>query len=168
MAAYLGTWVGDCQTHSQETIVSTVGPDGALITSAVSIYFANADCSGSIVGTETLSENLISTYLNTVDATVSLSLSGATPPASFKADRYTETIAAHVVNRTGTWATRTTNDGTFTCMDFTDNSSICSVVATEQLAYTFNGAAYISGNDMYIMEAKGDSLRFESHYSRKQ
>lgn len=146
MAPYVGTWVGDCQSRSRETIVSTVALDGTLITSAVLNYYANADCSGTIVGTDTYSENFISTYLNTVDATVSLSLSGATPAVSFKADRYTQTIAAHLVTRTGTGETG---------------------AGTQQAAHTFNGAAYIAGNDMYILEAQGDSLKFDSHYARK-
>ncbi|HEU4373166.1 MAG TPA: hypothetical protein VFS02_06745 [Telluria sp.] len=150
MTPYVGTWVGDCQTNFQETIISTAGSDGTLITSAVFNLFANADCSGAIVGTQTFSENFISTYLETVDATVSLSRSGATPLASFKADRYTETIVAHLLNRTGTMMTNPTSDNAL------------------QPSYTFNGAAYVSGDDMYILEFKDGILKFDSHYSRKR
>lgn len=146
MAPYVGTWVGDCQANEQEMIVSTAAPDGTLITSAVLNYYANADCSGALVGTDTYSEKLTSTYLNTIDATVSLSLSGATPPVSFKADRYTQTIPAYLLTRSGMGATG---------------------VGRPQPASTFNGAAYISGNDMYILNASGNSLKFDSHFSRK-
>jgi hypothetical protein len=150
LAPFVGTWFGDCRSHFQETIVSTMGPNGTLITSAVFNDFANADCSGAIVGTQTFSENFISTYIETVDATASLSLYDATPPVSFKADRYTQTIVAHFVNRSGTQANNPTSDSAL------------------QPSHTFNGAAYISGDDMHILDFKTGTLKFDSHYSRKR
>ena len=90
--AYAGTWASACADHAVGTLVIARSADTITVGNKTD-YYANADCSGAIVGTVTQSADATATYTGTVDASITPTPGAAAIPV--KVDKLTANLPAH-------------------------------------------------------------------------
>jgi hypothetical protein len=166
LTAYVGTWVGDCSEHQQETIVVSMLPDGGLTASSELTWFAAAGCSGQPVATGTMSANYSVNYADTVDAVFSLG-TGA-PATSLKVDRITKTVPSYTNSVTGSGVTSTTiGGGTQACVNYNNAETACISVGMHP-GYSQNQSLHVAGNDLFFLLPDGVTYKVDYHYAKKQ
>lgn len=166
LAAYAGTWLADCKSHEQETLVVSVAPDGSATASFGSNFFALTGCTGPIVGTAM--DGVYSVhYTDTVDAT--FSLKSGVPATLVKVARVTMSAPSYTAQFTGSGVTSEAAAGGFppmTCIAFNDTEKRCFSVPVEPSSST-NGGMHIDGNEMFVLSPDGAAYKVDFHYTRK-
>jgi hypothetical protein len=166
LTRYLGTWVGECQGKSTETIVISLATDGSPHTSTLDEYYEGAACTGAVLGTVRTSQDFISTYTGSVDTVVALTRAPSTP-VNVQVDRFTTTIAPYVEIRTGPWVAKTDANGqTSQCLQGSQGST-CYSSDSATGGYSFDVGLYLNGNELYILNVKNDVFSLDAHYTRK-
>jgi len=114
LAKYAGTWMQGCSNHYRETAIITVSNNGTTLTyESKDEYFANKDCTGSVVATGTYDKPAsIIQYNETVNnASVKL-LTGAT--ATTTVEKVTSNRTGAVIRYVGSGVTSSNVVGTKT------------------------------------------------------
>jgi hypothetical protein len=164
--AYIGTWAADCSNHEIEYATITRLADDMVKVSSKVDYYDGADCTGSIVGTQTDTGDFPAQYAGTADATVALPPS--TTAATVKADRVTMTVPAYSLTVAGPGVTSVTKDGAPEwCMDFGNGDSTCVHNDGVHEGTTSNGALYVQDNQMYVLSANGSGFTVDQRMTRK-
>jgi hypothetical protein len=163
--AYAGTWASACADHAVATLVIArpAGTADAITVGNKTDYYANADCTGAIVGTVTQSADATATYTGTVDATIA-----PTPGAaaiSVKVDKLTASLPAHTLSVTGSGVTHTTGQW---CIAYANGTSTC--IRDEGTYPAQNGVAgglALQGNTLYDLTANGSAWVVDGVFTKK-
>ncbi len=162
LTRYLGTWVGECQVNSTETIMISLATDGSPHTSTLEQYYEGSACTGAVIGTVRRSQDFISVYTGSVDTFVGLTLVPS-PPVNVHVDRFTTTIAPYVEIRTGPWVVKTDANGqTSRCLQGGE-ASFCYSADSSTGGYSFDEGLYLNGSDLYILNVKNDVFSLDAH-----
>jgi hypothetical protein len=167
--AYAGTWGSACADHAVGTLVvaRAAGTTDTITVANRTDYYANADCTGSIVGTVTQSADATATYGGTVDASI---VPGPRAAAvSVKVARLTASLPQHTLAVTGSGVTHTTATGQAQwCIAYANGTSTCirdegTIPAQTGLA----GGLAVQGSTLYDLTANGTSWNVDGVYTKK-
>jgi hypothetical protein len=110
LQAYAGTWQQTCDNHYSDRATFTLNADGSLSTEIIETYYANADCTGAVVGTGTFSQPSITIRYVDSAGQVTIKMADGTSISS-PVDRISASSVAQSVTFTGTGVTATTVNG---------------------------------------------------------
>ena len=163
--AYAGTWASACTDHAVSTLViaRSAGTTDAITVGNKTDYYANADCTGAIVGTVTQSADATATYTGSVDASITPAPGAA--PLSVKVDKLTANLPQHTLSVTGSGVTHTTGQW---CIAYANGTSTC--IKDEGTYPAQNGVAggvALQGNTLYDLTASGSSWVVDGVFTKK-
>jgi hypothetical protein len=163
--AYAGTWASACADHAVSTLViaRSAGTADAITVGNKTDYYANADCTGSIVGTVTQSADATATYNGTVDASITPAPGAAA--ISVKVDKLTASLPQHTLSVTGSGVTHTTGQW---CIAYANGTNTC--IKDEGTYPAQNGVAggiALQGNTLYDLTASGSSWVVDGVFTKK-
>lgn len=160
--AYAGTWASACSDHAVATLVIARSADAITVGNKTD-YYANADCTGAIVGTVTQSADASATYPGTVDASITPAPGAAAIPV--KVDKLTANLPAHTLSVTGSGVTHTTGQW---CIAYANGTSTC--IKDEGTYPAQNGVAgglALQGNTLYDLTTNGASWVVDGVFTKK-
>lgn len=169
LAAYLGTWEAACyyQTISTVTIAETAGSKDTVTENFKNEYFAQPNCTGPVVATETYSADLTETYTGPADVSVNFWESAAS--AMTRVDLVTRQGPAYTRSITGPNVVHRVQSGmAMTCVGVGDGSENC--VEDQGLFPALApvaGGIYRSGNKMYRLRLTGGVYYATPAYTKK-
>jgi hypothetical protein len=169
LAAYIGTWAGDCSNHAMDTTIIS-RPSGSTDTVNIATkteYFSAVNCTGTVLATETNSADISATYATTVDSSVVLAPS--TAAVAVKVDKVTASWAQHTATVAGPGIVRTVVNGQAQwCIDFGGGSSTCvhdmGVIPAQTGA---SGGLYSRSNEMFVLSPSGSTFTVDQHFTKK-
>jgi hypothetical protein len=163
--AYAGTWASACADHAVSTLViaRAAGTGDAITVGNKTDYYANADCTGSIVGTVTQSADATATHTGTVDA--SITPAAGTAAISVKVDKLTANLPQHTLAVTGSGVTHTTGQW---CIAYANGTSTCIKDEGTYPAQTgVTGGLALQGNTLYDLTASGSAWGVDGVFTKK-
>ena len=163
--AYAGTWASACADHAVSTLIiaRSAGTADAITVGNKTDYYANADCTGNIVGTVTQSADATATYDGTVDASIAPAPGAAA--ISVNVDKLTANLPQHMLSVTGSGVTHTTGQW---CIAYANGTSTC--IKDEGTYPAQNGVAggiALQGNTLYDLTASGSSWVVDGVFTKK-
>lgn len=153
LAPYIGTWMEACDGHEQgKLVVARTSSDTVNITSTMQFY-ANAGCTGAVLGTETSTANATMTYTGTVDAPTILST--GTTATTRKIDLVTVRVPQGATSVTGTGVVRVVKDGQPQwCVAYSDGVTTCiHDLGTEAAQGPISAGLYANATEMFLLIA---------------
>jgi hypothetical protein len=153
--AYVGTWASACASRAIDTavIARAAGTSNALTIALTTRYYANTECTGDVIATQTWSADATATYGGTVTSSIVPGPGMAPLPASV--DKVEAQLPQRTVTLTGTFVSHKIIAGQSNwCIDYTD-STVCvpdRVYAAEPAP--FDGLA-VQGNVLYELKSNG-------------
>lgn len=167
--AYAGTWASACADHAIDTLViaRASGTPDAITVANKTDYYANAGCTGSIVGTVTQSADATAAYGGSVDASIVPSAGAAA--VSVKVDKLTANLPQHTLSVTGSGVTHTTANGQAQwCIAYGNGASTC--IRDDGTYPAQNGVAgglALQGTTLYDLTASGASWVVDGVFTKK-
>jgi hypothetical protein len=167
--AYVGTWASACADHAVDILViaRAAGTTDGLTVGSRTDYYANADCTGNIVGTATQSADATATHTGTVDASI-VPTAGAAA-INVKVDKLTANLPQHTLAVTGSGVTHTTANGQAQwCIAYGGGNATC--IRDEGTYPAQNGVAgglALQGNTLYDLNASGASWVVDGVFTKK-
>jgi hypothetical protein len=168
LSSTIGTWAADCSEHELEYATITRASDDTVKIASKIDYYSGANCTGTIVGTQTDTGDVSVTYAGTADASVTLAPGTSGSASAVKVDRFAATVPAYSVTVAGSGVTRATKDGMPQwCMRFGDEGELCIHDDGTRQASTSSGALYVQGNQIYMLSADGAGYKVDQRMTRK-
>jgi hypothetical protein len=169
LSAYIGTWAGDCADHEIDTVTVT-RPAGSSDTISLDIkteYFSAANCTGTILATETQSAGASATYAGTIDSSIVFT-QGATAVAA-KVDRVTASLPQHTRSIVGPGVVHTVVNGQAQwCIDYGGGSSTCIRDDGTYPAQTgVAGGLHTRGNEFFELSPSGSVYVVNQRFTKK-
>lgn len=169
LAEYIGNWSGVCEDHELETIVVIRTPNtvDSIDVKAKTEYFSNANCSGSVLATETETGVYTIRYLATVNASVVLAPGSNAVPATI--EQITASSTASTVSIVGPAVVRNVSNGQAQwCIDYGSGRTVCiHDTGTQPAQSGASGALTLSGGDMYLLSASGSIYVADQKFRKK-
>lgn len=167
LAAYVGTWAATCNDHAVDNATITSTGNNTVTIATRTDYYAQANCTGAIIATETEGADITATYVDTVDAPVVFAT--GTPATTGKVDRITASMPIHSRSITGTAVTRVVQNGKPQwCIDFGNGRSTCIL---DEGAYSARsgvaGGLLLQGNAFYELVPNGTVYEAYGRYVKK-
>lgn len=169
LAAYIGTWAGDCANHEMDTVTIT-RPAGSLDTIILAFrteYFSGANCTGTILATETQSADASATYAGTADSSIVFT-QGATAVAA-KVDRVTASLPQHTRSIVGPGVVHTVVNGQAQwCINYGGGNSTCVRDDGTYAAQTgVAGGLHARGNEFFELSPSGNLYVVNQRFTKK-
>lgn len=155
LAAYVGTWQAPCDSHERETMVVTLKGDGsgALEFAPTTETYLKADCSGTLLGTETMSAKISAAADGTADIQIKLTDNGAA--TSVRIDKLNLSIPAYSFSVTGPGVQYVKKDNKQQwCIDY-EGGSTCLLDEGMRPAQTVAGGIFLRDNNLYTLVKDG-------------
>lgn len=169
LASYIGTWSSDCLNHELETasIVRTPGTTDSINISLKTEYFSAANCSGSLLATETDTGVFTAKYVATVNSAIVFAPNASAVPANV--DQVTASRTQSRKSVIGSGVVHTVKNGQAQwCIDFGGGNSTCVWdMGTEPAQSGATGALFIQGSDLYVLSPSGSVYAVDSKFKRK-
>jgi hypothetical protein len=165
--AYVGTWASSCASSAIDTavIARPASPANTLTIALTTQYYANTECTGNVIATQTWSDNATATWTGTVTSSIVPGPGLAPLPATV--DKVTAQLPQRTVTLTGSFVSHKTIDGQSNwCIDYA-SSSVCvpDRIYTAQAA-PFDGLA-IQGTDLYELKSNGVNYDAVERFTKK-
>lgn len=151
LAPYIGSWSEGCDNHDLATVVIARTSADTINFTATHQFYSNANCTGTVVGTETNTAKVTMAYTGAADTSIDYGQGSRAEAA--KIDVVTARRSQGVATVTGPGVVRTVKNGQEQgCMSFADGDEICLmhdgvIPADGPLSF----GLYASGNNMYIL-----------------
>lgn len=158
--AYVGTWTSACASSATDTavIARAASPANTLTIAVTTQYYANTECTGNVIATQTWSDGATATWTGTVTSSIVPGPGLAALPATV--DKVTAQLPQRTVTVTGSFVSRKTIAGQANWCIAYAGSSVCvpdRVYVAEAAA--FDGLA-LQGTDLY--EAKSNGVNYDA------
>ena len=165
--AYVGTWASACASHAIDTAVITraASPANTLTIAVTTQYYANTECTGNVVATQTWSDATTATWTGTVTSSIVPGPGLAPQPATV--DKVTAQLPQRTVTLAGSYVSRKTIDGQPNwCIDYA-SGSVC-VPDRIYVAETapFDGLA-LQGTDLVEVKSNGVNYDAVERFTKK-
>lgn len=167
LAAYVGTWQAPCDDHERDTMVVTLKGDGsgALEFTPTTETYLKADCSGALLGTETMSAKISAAPDGTADIQIKLTINGAA--TSVRIDKLTLSIPAYSFSVTGPGVQYVKKEGQQQwCIDY-EGGSTCLIDEGMRPAQTIAGGVFLRDNNLYTVVKDGGAYVPDMLYVKK-
>jgi hypothetical protein len=165
--AYVGTWASSCASSAIDTavIARAASPANTLTIAVTTRYYANTQCTGDVIATQTWSDAATATWVGTVTSVI-VPGPGMTPLTA-SVDKVTAQLPQRTVTVTGSYVSRKTIDGEANwCIDYA-GSSVCvpdRVYAAG--AAPFDGLA-LQGADLVELKSNGTGYDAVERFTKK-
>lgn len=158
--AYVGTWASACASRAIDTavIARAAGTNDALTIAVTTRYYANTECTGAVIATQTWSADATATWIGTAASAI-VPGPGMAPVAA-SVDKVAAQLPQRTVTLTGTFVSHQTIAGQPNwCIDYTD-SAVCvpdRIYAAEPAP--FDGLAVL---DNVLYELKSNGVNYDA------
>jgi hypothetical protein len=167
LASYVGTWQAPCDDHEREIMVIAAKADGSgamELTSTTETYLKTG-CSGTLLGTETMTAKISATPDGVVDVLVKLTENGAA--SNVRIDKLNLSIPAYAFNVTGPGVQYVKKDGKQQwCIEY-EGGSTCLLDEGMRPAQTIKGGIVLRDNNLYTFSHNGTSYVPDMLYVKK-
>ena len=167
LASYVGTWQAPCDDHEREIMVVAAKADGSgamELTSTTETYL-KADCSGTLLGTESMTAKISATPDGVADVLVKLTENGAA--THVRIDKLNLSIPTYAFNVTGPGVQYVKKDGKQQwCIEY-EGGSTCLLDEGMRPAQTIQGGVLLRDNNLYTFSHNGTSYVPDTLYVRK-
>ncbi len=167
LASYVGTWQAPCDEHERETMVIAAKADGSgtlELTSTTETYL-KTDCSGTLLGTESMSAKISATPDGVIDVLVKLTENGTA--SNVRIDKLNLSIPAYGFSVTGPGVQYVKKDGKQQwCIDY-EGGSTCLLDEGMRPAQTIKGGILLRDNKLYTFSHNGTSYVPDMLYIKK-
>jgi len=167
LAAYVGTWQSACDHHDRQTLVIALKSDGSgslELTPTGETYF-KADCSGTVVATDSMTAEITGKPDGSADMLIKLAENAAA--TSLRVDKITSSAPAYTFQRTGTTVQYVLRDGKNNWCVAVDNGESCMQDDGMQAAQSVPGGLSLRGNDLYTVMLDKGAYVLDMHYVKK-
>ncbi|WP_409028139.1 hypothetical protein OX462_07865 [Janthinobacterium sp. SUN098] len=167
LAPYIGTWQAPCDEHERQTMVVAAKADGSgamELTSTTETYLKTG-CSGTLLGTETMTAKITATPDGVADVLVKLTENGAA--SNVRIDKLNLSIPAYSFNVTGPGVQYVKKDGKQQwCIEY-EGGSTCLLDEGTLPAQTIKGGIVLRDNTLYTFSYNGSSYVPDMLYVKK-
>ncbi|MDX8124508.1 hypothetical protein SKZ59_22285 [Janthinobacterium sp. GMG2] len=167
LAPYVGTWQAPCDEHERQTMVVTAKADGSgamELTSTIETYLKTG-CSGTLLGTETMTAKMSATPDGVADVLVKLTENGAA--SNVRIDKLNLSMPAYTFNVTGPGVQYVKKDGKQQwCIEY-EGGSTCLLDEGIRPAQTIKGGILLRDNKLYTFSHNGSSYEPDMLYVKK-
>ncbi|MCC7701046.1 hypothetical protein IGS59_02260 [Janthinobacterium sp. GW460P] len=167
LASYVGTWQAPCDEHERQTMVVAAKTDGSgamELTSTTETYLKTG-CSGTLLGTETMTAKITATPDGVADVLVKLTENGAA--SNVRIDKLNLSIPAYSFNVTGPGVQYVKKDGKQQwCIEY-EGGSTCLLDEGTLPAQTIKGGILLRDNNLYTFSHNGTSYVPDMLYVKK-
>ncbi|OEZ64649.1 hypothetical protein JAB5_14010 [Janthinobacterium sp. HH103] len=167
LAPYVGTWQAPCDEHERQTMVVAAKADGSgamELTSTTETYLKTG-CSGTLLGTETMTAKITATPDGVADVLVKLTENGAA--SNVRIDKLNLSIPAYSFNVTGPGVQYVKKDGKQQwCIEY-EGGSTCLLDEGTLPAQTIKGGIVLRDNTLYTFSHNGSSYVPDMLYVKK-
>lgn len=167
LAPYVGTWQAPCDEHERQTMVVAAKADGSgamELTSTTETYLKTG-CSGTLLGTETMSAKITATPDGVADVLVKLTENGTA--SNVRIDKLNLSIPAYSFSVTGPGVQYVKKDGKQQwCIEY-EGGSTCLLDEGMRPAQTIKGGILLRDNNLYTFSHNGTSYVPDMLYVKK-
>lgn len=167
LASYVGTWQAPCDEHERETMVIAAKADGSgamELTSTTETYLKTG-CSGTLLGTETMSAKITATPDGVADVLAKLTENGSA--SNVRIDKLNLSIPAYSFSVAGPGVQYVKKDGKQQwCIDY-EGGSTCLLDEGMRPAQTIKGGIFLRDNNLYTFSHNGTSYVPDMLYVKK-
>jgi hypothetical protein len=168
LGAYIGSWGGACKNHAFDRvdISRKAGTTDAVEVAAVTDYYASADCTGALLGTQTESATMTARYQGSADSVVTFAPQVLTFAA--KVDLVAVSQPPVSMQVTGTGVSYTVKDGQPQWC-FTDGSDKPLCIHDEGIRPGYSGTAgmVVRQGVLYFLTPSGSQYTVTKAYTRR-
>lgn len=167
LAAYIGTWQAPCDGHERQTMVVAAKADGsgAMELASTTETYLKAGCSGTLLGTETMTAKITATSDGVVDVLVKLTENGAA--SNVRIDKLNLSIPAYSFNVAGPGVQYVKKDGKQQwCIEY-EGGSTCLLDDGMRPAQTIKGGILLRDNNLYTFSHNGTAYEPDMLYVKK-
>jgi hypothetical protein len=153
--AYVGTWASACASHAIDTavIARAAGTNDALTIAVTARYYANTECTGDVIATQTWSADATAAWVGTV--TSSIVPGPGMAPMQASVDKVTAQLPQRTVTLAGTSVSHKIIAGQSNwCIDYPGGSACVPdrVYAAEPAPFD---ALAVQGSVLYELKSNG-------------
>lgn len=167
LASYIGTWQAPCDDHERQTMVVAPKADGsgAMELTSTTETFLKAGCSGTLLGTETMTAKISATPDGLADVLVKLTDNGAA--TNVRIDKLTLSIPAYTFSVTGPGVQYVKKDGKQQwCIEY-EGGYTCLLDEGMRPAQTIKGGIVLRDSNLYTFSHDGTSYVPDMLYVKK-
>lgn len=170
---YVGSWQSDCRDYARQSLAISLKKDGsgALELAPSTSYYAQADCSGAALATETLTAAITASPDGTQDIKLQLSklqLSAGGTADSVQIDKIVTTLpqfAFHVYGPAADYVLQDTQQKW--CMNQGTEGTICLHDDGLQQAQTLRAGLVLRDNALYTLLQNNSGYELDTQYVKK-
>jgi hypothetical protein len=165
--AYVGTWTSACASSATDTavIARAASPANTLTIAVTTQYYANTECTGNVIATQTWSEGATATWTGTVTSSIVPGPGLAALAATV--DKVTAQLPQRTVTVTGSFVSHETIDGQANwCVDYASRSVCVPDRVYVAEAAPFDGLA-LQGTDLYEVKSNGVNYDAVERFTKK-